>query len=73
MNVLGKVSGSVSIHLELTDFPILEDEYAAIRAEIGEKSPARMLSEYFYRLLSQKDLPGTIVQVSAMPDQWTED
>lgn len=68
-----KVSGKVYIHLELTDFPYPDDEYAAIQAEIGEKSPARMLSEYIYRLLMQQDLPGTIVQVSAIPDQWVED
>jgi hypothetical protein len=68
-----KVSGQVSIHLKLKGYPYPNEVYEQIRAEIGEKSPARMLSEYLFRLLSQMDLPGTIVQVSALPEEWIED
>jgi hypothetical protein len=68
-----KVTGKVSVYINLSDFVYPDEAYATIRAEIGEVSPARMLSEYMYRLLSQMDLPGTITQVSAIPEQWTEE
>lgn len=68
-----KVSGKAYIQLELKDFSYPEEAYEAIRAEIGDVSPARMLSEYLYRLLNQGMFQGMVTQVSAIPDQWTEE
>lgn len=66
-----KVSGKAYIHFDLNDFDVPREAWDAIRAEIGEKSPARMLSEYIYRLLERMNLPVT--QVSAVPEQWSDE
>lgn len=67
-----KASGKAYIHLELKDFEYPNEVYEQIRAEIGEKSPARMLSEYIYRLLLETKFAGSVAQVNAIPEQWTE-
>lgn len=68
-----KVSGKAHITLKLKDFPFPKEDRDAIVAEIGERSPYRILSEYIYRLLEGTPFKDHIEQVSATAEQWADD
>lgn len=66
-----KVSGKVYVHLELKAFEISKERWDRIREEVGDVSPARMLSELIFRELSDVNR-WEVTQVSAIPERWEE-
>lgn len=65
-----RVTGEVTVRLRLDNFEFSGEDWEDIKREVGDRSPARMISELVYRKLMS--FPWEVLQVSTIPESREE-